>query len=54
MINDQLRDLIYQEASILRLKEAARAFGFENIYQDAVKKVAAGETTIAEFTRAIG
>ncbi|HEY6191510.1 MAG TPA: GspE/PulE family protein [Bacteroidota bacterium] len=54
VINDQLRDLIYQEASFMKLKEAARVAGFENIYQDAVKKVAAGETTIAEFSRAIG
>src|ERR1051326_4152854 len=54
VINDQLRDLIYQEASFMKLKGAARFAGFENIYQDAVKKVAAGETTIAEFSRAIG
>ena len=54
VINDQIRDLIYQQGSLLKLKEAARASGFENIYQDAIKKVASGETTIAEFTRSIG
>jgi len=54
IVNDQLRDLIYQQASILKLKEAARASGFQNIFQDAVKKVNSGVTTIAEFTRALG
>ncbi len=54
VVNDQIRDLIYQDAPLLRLIEAARSSGFENIYQDALKKVVAGETTIGEFTRAIG
>lgn len=54
VINDPLRDLIYQQASLLKLKETARSSGFENIYQDALKKVVAGETTIAEFSRSIG
>lgn len=54
LINDQLRDLIYQQGSILKLKEAARGAGFENIFQDAVKKVTSGITTISEFSRALG
>ncbi len=54
IINDQLRDLIYQQASILKLKEAARLSGFEDIFQDAVKKVNNGITTIQEFERALG
>ena len=54
IVNDQMRDLIYQQAGILKLKEAARASGFENIFQDAIKKVASGQTTIAEFSRALG
>ncbi len=53
-VNDQIRDLIYQQASILKLKEAARASGFSNIFQDAAKKVADGVTSIAEFSRALG
>ena len=54
LVNDQIRDLIYQQASILKLKEAARLSGFEDIFQDAVKKVTSGVTTIQEFERALG
>lgn len=54
IVNDQIRDLIYQQASILKLKEAARAAGFQNIFQDGLKKVESGVTTVAEFTRALG
>lgn len=54
LINDQLRDLIYQHASILKIKDAARASGFENIFQDAINKVKTGVTTISEFYRALG
>ncbi|HUN66592.1 MAG TPA: GspE/PulE family protein [Bacteroidota bacterium] len=53
-INDDMRDLMYQQASILRLKEAARAGGFQSIFHDAVQKVAAGITTVDEFRRALG
>ena len=54
IVNDQIRDLIYQQASILKLKEAARASGFQNIFQDTLNKVNTGVTTVAEFTRALG
>lgn len=54
IINDEIRDLIYQHASLLKLTEAARATGFENISQDATKKVIAGMTSIQEFSRALG
>ena len=54
IVNDQIRDLIYQQASILKLKEAARLSGFEDIFQDAVNKVTTGVTTIQEFERALG
>jgi len=53
-INDEMRDLMYQQASILKLKEAARAGGFESIFQDGMRKVADGLTTITEFSRALG
>jgi len=52
-VNDQLRDLIYQNASILKIKDAARIAGFENIFQDAIKKVKNGTTTISEFYRVL-
>ena len=54
IIDEMLRDLIYQQATILAMKETALAAGFENIRIDAAKKVAAGVTSIAEFTRALG
>jgi type IV pilus assembly protein PilB len=54
VVNDEIRDLIYQQASILKLKETARLSGFENIFQDAIKKVATGVTSVAEFARALG
>ncbi|MBI1805051.1 MAG: type II/IV secretion system protein [Ignavibacteriae bacterium] len=53
-INDEMRDLMYQQASILKLKEAARAGGFESIFQDGMRKIASGITTVAEFSRALG
>jgi len=54
IINDQIRDLIYQNASILKIKDAARASGFENVFQDAIKKVKAGTTTVTELYRSLG
>jgi type II secretory ATPase GspE/PulE/Tfp pilus assembly ATPase PilB-like protein len=53
-ISDSMRDLIYQQASIIKIREATRLAGFENILQDAVKKVTAGVTTISEFVRVLG
>jgi type II secretory ATPase GspE/PulE/Tfp pilus assembly ATPase PilB-like protein len=54
IVNDQMRDLIYQQSSMMKLKEAGRASGFESIFQDAIKKVSAGVTSIDEFYRALG
>ncbi|MBI5021934.1 MAG: type II/IV secretion system protein [Ignavibacteriales bacterium] len=54
VLNDQMRDLIYQHASILKIKESARTSGFESVFQDGIHKVKAGITTISEFYRALG
>ena len=54
LIEDQLRDLIYQQATMLKLKEAAIAAGFESIQQDAAKKVMGGVISVAEFVRTLG
>jgi len=54
IINDQIRDLIYQQATIQKVKEAALATGFKSIHADAFKKIAAGVTSIEEFLRSIG
>ncbi len=53
VIDDQARELIYQQASIVKLKAAAITSGFETITQDAIKKLAAGITTIQECSRAV-
>jgi type II secretory ATPase GspE/PulE/Tfp pilus assembly ATPase PilB-like protein len=54
VVKDELRDLIYQQASILKLRETAGAGGFENIMMDAAKKVANGTIAMAEFERVAG
>jgi type II secretory ATPase GspE/PulE/Tfp pilus assembly ATPase PilB-like protein len=54
IVNDYIRDLIYQQDSILKLKGAALEAGFENIRIDAAKKVASGVVSVAEFARALG
>lgn len=53
VITDLMRDLIYEQASLVRIREAARLGGFENILQDAVKKVTSGHTSISEFVRVL-
>ncbi len=53
MITDHMRDLIYEQASLLRIREAARLAGFDNILVDAVKKVTSGLTSISEFVRVL-
>ena len=54
VVDDLLRDLIYQQATMLKLREAAVASGFENVRLDAARKVAAGIVSVAEFKRALG
>jgi type IV pilus assembly protein PilB len=54
VINDQIRDLIYEQAPSVKLKEAAFNAGFEEIRADAKSKVTDGTTTIAEFVRSLG
>ena len=54
MVNDYMRDLIYQQDSLLKLKEAALEGGFENIRIDGARKVADGTLSVAEFARALG
>ena len=54
VINDKIRDLIYLNSSMLTIKETARSLGFENIFDDAVKKLLNGITTIQEIQRAFG
>ena len=48
MINAQLQDLINQRASYQKLREAARAFGMQTLYESAIKKVEDGVTSLEE------
>ncbi len=54
IVDDNMRDLIYQQDSLLKLKEAAVETGFENVRIDAAKKVAAGIIPVSEYRRALG
>lgn len=54
IINDEIKDLIYRNETLLKVKEAARASGFETIFEDAIAKVNSGITTISELARTIG
>jgi type II secretory ATPase GspE/PulE/Tfp pilus assembly ATPase PilB-like protein len=54
IINESIRDLIYQQASLVRLKEVAQAKGFEVIRFDAAKKLISGVISLEEYLRALG
>jgi type II secretory ATPase GspE/PulE/Tfp pilus assembly ATPase PilB-like protein len=54
IIDDELRDLIFQQASLMRLREAARAKGFESIRLDAAKKLVTGIISVEEYLRVLG
>lgn len=53
-VTTELRDLILQQASLIKLREEAARCGFQSIRVDAAEKVALGLTTISEFTRVLG
>lgn len=54
VIDDELRDLIYNQASPVRLREAASKKGFESIRFDAAKKLMAGIISLDEYLRVLG
>jgi type IV pilus assembly protein PilB len=53
-VSMELRDLILQQASLIKMREEAARHGFQGIRVDAAEKVAAGLTTISEFIRVLG
>jgi type II secretory ATPase GspE/PulE/Tfp pilus assembly ATPase PilB-like protein len=53
-ISPKLRDLIFEKASILTMRDEAANFGFQGIRQDAIRKALSGVTTLQEITRVIG
>jgi type II secretory ATPase GspE/PulE/Tfp pilus assembly ATPase PilB-like protein len=53
-IDEEIKDLIYNEASPVRLREAANRKGFESIRMDAAKKLMAGVISLDEYLRVLG
>lgn len=51
VINDQLRELIFQKVSSVILRENARKMGMKTLREDGARKVLAGRTTIEEVLR---
>ena len=54
VIDEELKDLIYHQASPVKVKEVATKKGFETIRFDAAKKLAAGIISLEEFLRVLG
>lgn len=50
-INEPLAELIVRGASRMQLLESARKEGFEEMFTDGLRKIAAGETTLEEVMR---
>ena len=48
LVNDGLRDLVYGNASAATLRQRAKAEGMRTLREDGIRKVLAGQTTIAE------
>jgi len=48
LVNDNLRDLVYENASAARLRQRAKEGGMRTLREDGIRKVLAGHTTIAE------
>lgn len=54
VIDEKIRDLIFQNATISKIKSAALENGFKSIRYDALKKILLGTTTSAEVQRVLG
>lgn len=53
-VDDRLKDLIYQNAPLMKLKEVAHHNGFKTIRYSALQKVLLGTTTSSEVFRVLG
>jgi len=51
VINEPIRRLVAQGASIVEIEKAAYGFGFKNLHYDGIKKALRGMTTIDEVNR---
>jgi type II secretory ATPase GspE/PulE/Tfp pilus assembly ATPase PilB-like protein len=54
VVNDPIRELIYQGASVGKLKEAAIENGMITLDRDGIQKVLSGRTTVYELKRVLG
>ena len=48
VINEQIQDLINQNANFQKIREVARATGMQTLYESAIKKVESGLTSLEE------
>ncbi|MBP9211833.1 MAG: type II secretion system protein GspE, partial [Bacteroidetes bacterium] len=54
IIDEELKDLIFNQASPVKVKEAALKKGFESIRFDAAKKLVYGTISLEEYLRVLG
>lgn len=54
VVDEELKDLIYNQASPVRLRESAARKGFESIRMDAAKKLMSGIISLEEYLRVVG
>jgi len=54
VVDEELKDLVFHQASPIKLKEAATKKGFETIRFDAVKKLVSGVISLEEYLRVLG
>jgi type II secretory ATPase GspE/PulE/Tfp pilus assembly ATPase PilB-like protein len=52
-VDEEIGDLIDQGVPVREIREAARARGVESVREDGVRKVLAGETSVAELARVV-
>jgi general secretion pathway protein E/type IV pilus assembly protein PilB len=51
-VNEELQQMIYEDASLVALRTKAREMGMRNMREDGVRKVIAGVTTPGEVLHA--
>ncbi len=54
MVDEELKDLIFNQASPVKVKESAVKKGFESIRFDAAKKLVTGVISLEEYLRVLG
>lgn len=54
VLDEELKDMIFHQASPVKVKEAAAKKGFESIRFDAAKKLVSGIISLDEFLRVLG